>query len=98
MNSFLTLILFILCIILLFYLFALFKDLNINENFNNKIYLLEYPNNTSDKTHTNFPWWNSQIGTKKNMSYDLRGDISPADYINFPFNMSTIIPIINNSI
>ena len=26
-------------------------------------------------THTNFPFWNVQLGSKRNMSYDIRGDI-----------------------
>ena len=46
-------------------------------------------------THTNFPFWNTQLGSRRGMSYDLRGDIAIPDYINMPFNMSSRIPIRN---
>lgn len=46
-------------------------------------------------THTNFPFWNTQLGNKRNMSYDLRGDPS-SPYINWtPFNMASTVPIRN---
>ena len=45
-------------------------------------------------TYTNFPFWNTQYGTTRNMSYDLRGDYYiPKMWT--PFNMSSYIPIIN---
>lgn len=46
-------------------------------------------------THTNFPFSNYMIGTKRGMSYDLRGDISILNRVWMPFNMSTTIPIVN---
>ena len=48
--------------------------------------------------YTNLPWWNTSLGNKTNMSYDLRGDpliIPQTDYV---WNNSTNIPIYNNSI
>ena len=46
-------------------------------------------------THTNFPFWNSQLGSTRNMSYDLRGDVPIPHYMNIPFNMGTRVPIRN---
>jgi len=46
-------------------------------------------------THTNFPFWNSQLGSKRGMSYDLRGDVPIPYSMQFPFNMGTRTPIIN---
>ena len=48
--------------------------------------------------YTNFPWWNTQIGNTKNMSYDLRGDPIVIPKNNFVWMNSTIIPIYNKSI
>ena len=48
-------------------------------------------------THTHLPFWNTQLGNKKNMSYDLRGDYD-IPYYWFPFNASSIVPIKNQSI
>lgn len=57
------------------------------------------PDNNDDElyldTHTNFPFWNSQLGTKRNMSYDLRGDAPIPYFMNLPFNMPESIPIQN---
>lgn len=39
-------------------------------------------NLNSVSTHTNFPFWNTQIGIKRNMSYDLRGDIDVDSFYN----------------
>jgi hypothetical protein len=49
-------------------------------------------------TSTDLPFWNSQIGTRRNMSYDLRGDplIIPKTWV--PFNMSSTTPIYNRGI
>lgn len=49
-------------------------------------------------THTNFPFWNTQLGSTRNMSYDLRGDvpIGPIDRsIVGPWNISSTTPIYN---
>lgn len=46
-------------------------------------------------THTNYPFWNSQLGTTRGMSYDLRGDIPiPRSYVG-PWNIGTRSPIVN---
>ena len=46
-------------------------------------------------TYTEYPFWNIQIGTKRNMSYDLRGDIPiPMHYVG-PWLNSPHIPIYN---
>jgi hypothetical protein len=46
-------------------------------------------------THTNFPFWNTQLGSRRNMSYDIRGDIPiPKQYVG-PWLQGTRIPIIN---
>jgi len=39
-------------------------------------------------------WWNSS-GTTRNMSYDLRGDPFPIPRAYFPFNNSSLSPIMN---
>lgn len=46
-------------------------------------------------THTNFPFWNMQLGNKSNMSYDLRGDVPIGGLSWIPFNMASTIPIRN---
>lgn len=46
-------------------------------------------------THTNFAFWNTQRGTKRGMSYDIRGDVPIGQRQWFPFNMSSISPIVN---
>jgi hypothetical protein len=45
--------------------------------------------------YTDFPFWNTQIGNKRYMSHDLRGEpiIIPRNY--FPWNNSSIYPIYN---
>ena len=74
----------IMVVILITLLDLIFKDTI--EGFNDSIYLL---------THTQFPWYNTQIGTKRGMSYDIRGDIPPMpDYIG-PWNISPHFPIMN---
>lgn len=49
-------------------------------------------------SYTNFPWWNTQIGMKTNMSYDLRGDPIIIPRNNFMWLNSSISPIYNKSI
>lgn len=49
-------------------------------------------------THTGYPFWNSQIGSTRNMSYDLRGDVQIPYLMNLPFNMSSRIPIQNKTL
>lgn len=46
-------------------------------------------------THTNFPFWNTQLGNKRNMSYDLRGDVWYPNLMWTPFNMTSTVPIRN---
>lgn len=45
--------------------------------------------------YTNNLFWNTQLGNKKNMSYDLRGDVPIPYFTIFPFNMSSTFPIMN---
>lgn len=45
--------------------------------------------------YTNFPWWNTSLGTTSNMSYDLRGDPSIIPRTEFIWNNSSTIPIYN---
>lgn len=59
------------------------------ENFDDNLLLL---------THSNYPFNNYQIGRKKFMSYDLRGDvpiINDEMYSTIPWNVGTSIPIYN---
>ena len=47
-------------------------------------------------THTDFPFWNTQLGTTRNMSYDLRGDIPiPRQPVGPWLNSSRAAPIVN---
>lgn len=46
-------------------------------------------------THTNWPFWNTQIGTTNTMSYDLRGDIPIQPSYVGPWLNSSTIPIYN---
>ena len=46
-------------------------------------------------THTNFPFWNSQLGSTRNMSYDLRGDVPIYPGYVGPWNISSTAPIQN---
>ncbi|QKF94546.1 hypothetical protein QKU48_gp1088 [Fadolivirus algeromassiliense] len=46
-------------------------------------------------THTNFLFWNTQLGNKRNMSYDLRGDVPYPHFMWTPFNMASTVPIKN---
>ena len=46
-------------------------------------------------THTQFPFWNVQLGSKKNMSYDLRGDVPITPGYVGPWNLSSTQPIYN---
>ena len=49
----------------------------------------------SPYTHTDYPFWNYQLGRRRNMSYDLRGDV-PIPYAGWsPFLMSSGVPIRN---
>lgn len=82
MNSFIKIIFFIIILVIIF---DNFFGYNI-EFFDDSIYL---------STHTQFPFWNTQIGTTRNMSYDLRGDIPPHLYYTGPWNISPHYPIYN---
>ena len=46
-------------------------------------------------THTDYPWWNVQLGTTGNMSYDLRGDVPIGSGYLGPWNISSTTPIHN---
>ncbi len=48
-----------------------------------------------DNSHTDFLFWNTQLGTKRNSSYDLRGDVWYPDLMWTPFNMASTVPIRN---
>ena len=45
--------------------------------------------------YTNFPFNNTQVGTKTNMSYDIRGEPIIIPHQNFVWNNSEISPIHN---
>lgn len=47
------------------------------------------------RTHTNFPFWNMQLGTTRNMSYDLRGDMPIHRTPTGPWLQSSVTPIKN---
>ena len=49
-------------------------------------------------THTNLPWWNTQIGTKRRMSWDLRGDPYIIPPTNLIWGNPEAYPIRNKSI
>ena len=44
---------------------------------------------------TIYPFWNTQLGTTKNMSYDIRGDVPIPYTYTGPWNQSTLRPIQN---
>ena len=46
-------------------------------------------------THTNFPFWNMQLGTTRNMSYDIRGDIPIKRTLTGPWLNPETRPIYN---
>ena len=48
--------------------------------------------------YENFLFWNTPLENKRNMSYDLRGDVDIPYYYILPFNMSSTVPIKNKSI
>lgn len=56
------------------------------------------PTNPYWNGYTNFPFWNTPLGTTKNMSYDLRGDPLVIPRQTFPWNNSSIYPIYNNGV
>lgn len=79
----------VLIILLILILFIIFLQLN-TKNYDH--FAMAY----SDSTYTDYPFWNVQLGSKRNMSYDLRGDV-PVPYYGwmFPFNASSRAPIYN---
>lgn len=87
-------------IILILLLPYLFKSIN-KDHFDQPAYY--YPDqdpelyDPSYDTHTNFAFWNTQRGTRRGMSYDLRGDAGApiGQRMWVPFNMSTSMPIVN---
>ena len=98
-------------ILVALFIIVLISKINVNsqENFYNttispwlrlkdNYYNTEFPNVRLSVTncHTNLPWWNTQIGSKRNMSYDLRGDL-PIYEDNWitPWNIPSRIPISN---
>lgn len=50
---------------------------------------------TIEGFNNDFPFFNFPIGTTRNMSYDLRGDVPIPYFIWTPFNMTTRVPIQN---
>ena len=83
----------VLLIILLFVL--LYTNINILEHYN-EYDLGEYDlDNYYLSQSTQFPFWNTQIGTTRNMSYDLRGDIPIPRYNVGPWLNSSTTPIYN---
>ena len=85
----------IILIILLQYLFTKRSDSFASiRNSPASVYYDEYYDPAFD-THTNFAFWNTQRGTKRGMSYDLRGDVPIGQRQIFPFNMSSTVPIVN---
>jgi len=75
----------LLVVLILLYLITLPASYKITENIMGTPDMspIEEPADFSDfwyrpyglNMYTNFPFWNTQIGTTRNMSYDLRGDI-----------------------
>jgi len=45
--------------------------------------------------YTCFPFWNTALGNRRNMSYDIRGDPIIIPKTNFVWNNGTIFPIHN---
>lgn len=45
--------------------------------------------------YTDLPWNNTMVGTKSNMSYDLRGDPVIIPHVSYPWNNSETYPIYN---
>ena len=86
-------------VILIIILPYLFKTLNV-DHFATQQFAYVNPNDYPEydpafDTHTNFAFWNTQRGTKRGMSYDLRGDVPIGQRQWFPFNMSSLSPIVN---
>lgn len=75
-------------VILVSFVLALLQILfkHSHESFDDRRYLF---------THTMFPWWNVQLGSTKNMSYDLRGDPPIRHSYIGPWNISPYYPIQN---
>ncbi len=84
----------IIALIMLFIVLYVFIRTNYNYHSNVENYL-QYISDPYTHTYTNFPFWNTQIGSTRNMSYDLRGDVPIPYQIIPPFNMSSIVPIQN---
>lgn len=51
--------------------------------------------NLTEGFNNDFPFYNFPIGSTRNMSYDLRGDVPIPYFIWTPFNMTTRVPIRN---
>lgn len=45
--------------------------------------------------YTDLPWNNMMVGTKSNMSYDLRGDPIIIPHVSYPWNNPETYPIYN---
>ena len=83
----------IISLIILLLLLLLFFVYNIHNTAT--VITFQKKENMDPSLYTNFPFWNTQLGSKRNMSYDLRGDVPIPYHMVFPFNMSTRIPIMN---
>jgi len=84
----------IIALIMLF--IVLYVTIRTKYNYNSNIEnYLPYITDPYTHTYTDFPFWNTQIGSTRNMSYDLRGDVPIPYHMWTPFNMSSRIPIQN---
>jgi predicted PurR-regulated permease PerM len=86
------------CFITTSYIITKYPKIN-NDNKINKINKNDKIEKFNDRmyqsTHTNFPFWNTQIGSTRNMSYDLRGDIPLKWSYTGPWLNSSWFPIHN---
>lgn len=91
----------IILLILLLYLFTksdkpkiyetLCANLEYNHKYNKYNKYLATPLGALQGTHSNFPFWNTQLGSKRNISYDLRGNIPVTLKHIGPYNVSSDI-------
>lgn len=80
-------------LLIVLYLFVI----NYNHQSNIENYVMLATDQYTDQ-YTDFPFWNTQIGSTRNMSYDLRGDVQIPYFMQMPFNMTSIMPIQNTSL
>jgi hypothetical protein len=86
----------VILMIIVIYILIIIYEMNVFENFTMySTYQGFYP---FWNGYSNFPFNNTNLGTTKNMSYDLRGDPLVIPRTQFPWNNSSIYPIYNNGI